>query len=514
MGTLSRANRNIRWIEQFCCVPEGKHIGNPVKLRPWQKKIIRGIYDGKTRMAIISFGRKTGKTTLSAFLCLLHLCGPEARPNSQLYSAAQSREQAALLFDLAAKMVRMSPALDAFVMIRDSAKQLYCPELGTKYRALSADASTAYGLSPIFVVHDELGQVRGPRSELFDALETGAAAHDNPLSIVISTQAPGDSDLLSRLIDRARSANDPRYKLFIWEAPADADPFDLRTIKAANPAFGDFQNADEILRMAEEAKTLPEREAAFRNLVLNQRVDRHAPFIAPTVWKRNGEEPDIDFTGATVWGGLDLSQRRDTSALVWVADRGDGKLDVLPRFWLPAEGIVDRSLAERVPYDVWAREGYLTLGEGATVDYKEIALEIVEAVDRWNVAAIGYDPYLIQALWPILDDLGLDEERREKLFVKVPQTYTGMSTAIGELEAALHEGRIRHGNHPMLTMHAANARVHRQPVTDQRLLRKPSEYQRIDGVVALAIALGVRAAHLERCEIAPIGADNARVWLL
>jgi phage terminase large subunit-like protein len=145
-------------------VPEGKFVGKPVKLRVWQKNEIRRIYGNPhgTRRAILSFGRKNAKTTLSAFLLLLHLCGPEARPNSELDSAAQSRDQAGILFRLAAKIVRLSPELSQFVTIRDTAKQLYCAELGTLYRALSAEASTAYGLSPVFIVHDELGQVKGP----------------------------------------------------------------------------------------------------------------------------------------------------------------------------------------------------------------------------------------------------------------------------------------------------------------------------------------------------------------
>lgn len=152
-------------MESYCRIPEGRDVGKPVRLREWQKDEIRKIYDNPagTRRAILSFGRKNAKTTLSAFLLLLHLCGPEARPNSQLFSAAQSRDQAAILFALAAKIVRMSPDLSAVVVIRDTAKQLACTELGTLYRALSAEASTAYGLSPVFIVHDELGQVRGPR---------------------------------------------------------------------------------------------------------------------------------------------------------------------------------------------------------------------------------------------------------------------------------------------------------------------------------------------------------------
>src|SRR5690625_3189694 len=124
MGGVTRSQRNIRWIESYCLVPDGKGMGHLVKLRPWQKAELRKIYDNPhgTRRAILSFPRKNGKTALVAFLMLLHLCGPEAKANSQLYSAAQSRDQAAVLFDLACKAVRLSPDLSGVIQIRDSAK--------------------------------------------------------------------------------------------------------------------------------------------------------------------------------------------------------------------------------------------------------------------------------------------------------------------------------------------------------------------------------------------------------
>ena len=146
--------------------------------------------------------------------------------------------------------------LGGVVVIRDTAKQLFCPDLGTLYRALSADASTAYGLSPSFTVHDELGQVRGPRSELYEALETASAAQEAPLSIVISTQAPTDADLLSVLIDDALSGADPMQKCWLYTAPMELDPFSEEAIRAANPAFDAFMNQAEVLQQAQDAKRI------------------------------------------------------------------------------------------------------------------------------------------------------------------------------------------------------------------------------------------------------------------
>jgi phage terminase large subunit-like protein len=204
-GEKTRAQRNIEWAEEHLFIPEGRFVGKPLRLSPFMQEDFRLIFDNPhgTRRAIISRARKNAKTVETAILMLLFLCGPEAHPNSQLYSAARSRDQASVLFSLAAKMIRRSPTLSQFLIIRDTAKEISCPELGTLYKALSAEASTAFGLSPRFVAHDELGQVRGPRDELYEALETATAAQENPLSVVISTQAPTDADLLSVMIDDA-----------------------------------------------------------------------------------------------------------------------------------------------------------------------------------------------------------------------------------------------------------------------------------------------------------------------
>jgi phage terminase large subunit-like protein len=482
---LTRGQRVCEWIEQFCRIPEGKFVGKPVVLRPWQRKIIRDIYDSSTRRGIISFGRKNAKTTLSAFLLLAHLCGSEARPNSQLFSAAQSRDQAAVLFALAAKIVRMSPDLRQAVVIRDTAKQLFCPDLGTLYRALSAEASTAHGLSPVFVVHDELGQVRGPRSDLYEALETAAGAQEDPLSIVISTQAPDDGDLLSILIDDAKTGADPKVKLFLYTAPEELDPFSDEAIRLANPAYGDFLNAEEVRGQAESARRMPSRENAYRNLVLNQRISAHSPFVSKGVWDRCSGEPDYEVLRTSrVWIGLDLSARNDLTALVSVAQDGEGTWHVFPEFFAPLIGLMDRSYRDRVPYDVWSREGLLTATPGASVDYAVVAQRLVTLCDDYDVAGIGFDRWRIDVLQHELADLG-----RELPLIPFGQGYRDMSPAIDAVESELMNGRVRHGRHPILTSCVANAVTTRDPAGNRKL-DKSKVSGRIDGAVALAIAIG------------------------
>lgn len=489
MGTprarkLTRGQRNIAWIETHCRIPEGKFVGRAVKLTTKQKKWLRRIYDTPTRTFILSMARKNAKTALASFLLLLHLCGPEARPNSQLYSAAQSRDQAAILFALAAKVVRMSPDLSAVVVIRDSGKQLFCPELGTLYRALSADASTAYGLSPVFVVHDELGQVKGARSELYEALETASAAQEQPLSIIISTQAPTDADLLSLLIDDGLTGADPRIKVELCTAPLDLDPFSAKAIKAANPHFDDFMNKEEVFRQAEDARRMPSREASYRNLILNQRVEAKNPFVTRGIWKDNGADP-ADIEGRDVYAGLDLSSVSDLTALVLVSEEGD----VHPTFWLPGEGLAEKSRADRVPYDVWARQGYLQTTPGRAIEYEFVAEHLRGVFDRCNVRALAFDRWGMRHLRPWLVKAGFTEEELER-FIDFGQGFVSMSPAIRALEERMLAKKLRHGNHPVLTMCAANATVVKDPA-ENRKFTKAKASGRIDGMQALAMAVGV-----------------------
>jgi phage terminase large subunit-like protein len=480
----------IRWIEEHCHVPEGKLVGQRVKLLPWQKKIIRQMYDSPTRRAIISFGRKNGKTSLSAFLCLLHLVGPMSRPNSQLYSAAQSRDQAAILFNLMAKIIRQSGPMSEAITIRESAKQLYCEGRGTLYRALSAESTTAYGLSPVFVVHDELGQVIGPRFPLYDALETAAGAQEAPLSVVISTQAANDGDLLSVLIDDAATDSDPETKLFLYAASEDSDPFSKEAIKAANPALGAFLNPKEVQRQADAAKRMPSSEASYRNLILNQRIARESPFIAQSVWTACGSDPRAeDFAEGAVMG-LDLSRRVDLTALVMVGKGDDGYWSVHSEFFAPERGVHERAISDRVPYDLWAEQGFLTLTPGNTVGYDFVAARMIELCEEYGVKEIRFDRWGIPELKTQLALVGADDLPLEPH----GQGFKDMSPALAALEAELLNGRLRHGNNPILTWCAANAVADTDPAGNRKLNKKKAT-GRIDGMVALSMAIGGASVH-------------------
>ncbi|TFI44781.1 terminase large subunit [Diaphorobacter sp. DS2] len=488
---MTRAARIIRFIEGYLCVPEGKDVGKPMVLAEFQKEFIQDVYDSPhgTRRAILSVARKNGKSGLIAGLLLAHLVGPEAKQNAQIVSGAMSRDQAALVFNLASKMVQLSPKLSSIVRIIPSGKRLLGLPLNTEYKALAADGKTAHGLSPVLAILDEIGQVRGPQSDFIDAITTSQGAHAEPLLIAISTQAASDADLFSQWIDDAQTSQDPRIVCHLYAAPEGCDLMDESAWRAANPALGLFRSLDDLREQMTQAQRMPSMENTARNLLLNQRVSTVSPFISPDVW-RACATPTQFCADVPVFAGLDLSARTDLTALV-IVGQVDGVWHVKPFFWTPEQGLADRARRDRAPYDVWHRQGHLRTTPGATVDYEHVAADMLEIFADLDVQAIAYDRWRIDLMRKELDKLGADLP-----LIEWGQGFKDMAPALDALEAELLNGRIAHGGHPVLTMCAANAVVTKDP-TGARKLDKAKATGRIDGLQALAMAMGVASRATE-----------------
>jgi phage terminase large subunit-like protein len=323
---------------------------------------------------------------------------------------------------------------------------------------------------------------------MYEALETATGAQKDPLSIVISTQAPTDADLLSVLIDDGVAAHDPRVVVSLYTAPMDLDAFGEEAIRAANPAFGDFLNAQEVLSMAADAERMPSRQSEFENLILNRRVEASAPFISRQLWADCAASPR-PLDGSPVYGGLDLSAVSDLTALVLGA-RVAGTWHVHPTFWLPGDNLPAKSRQDRVPYDLWHSQGYLLAAPGRAVDYEYVAEHLRGVFDRHDVRKIGFDRWGWKHLKPWLLKAGFSETQLDEHFVEFGQGFQDMSPALRALEAEILNARIAHGGHPVLTMCMACAVVKVDPAGNRKLAKDKSA-GRIDGAVALAMMCGV-----------------------
>src|SRR5699024_1204127 len=383
--------------------------------------------------------------------------GPFTKQNSQVVSGAMSREQASLIFKAAAAMIELSPEVAPLAHVKTATKEIHGLAQNTHYKALAAEGSTALGISARLAVLDELGQVQGPTSEFVDAITTSQGSHDDALLVAISTQAPSDDDLFSTWLDNAQTANDPHTVCSVYAADENCDILDEAQWEKANPGIDVFRSRADIRQQAERAKRMPANENSFRNLILNQRVDQVSSFIPAGVWKNNGAAPAPLDPDIPVWGGLDLSQRTDLTALV-LAQKINGIWNVHTHAWTPRDTMLDRERNDGAPYSAWVRQGYLRATPGSTVDLDHIAAHLVEITAGLTIAAIFADRWRLEQLQNELarQDIDLPLE-------PMGQGYKSMSPALDNLEAELLNGRIAHGGNPVLTMAMMSAKVQADP---------------------------------------------------
>lgn len=453
----------------------------------------------KVRRAILSVARKNGKTALIAALCIAHLVGPEAIANGEIYSAATERQQAAIVFKVAKQIIDADPELSALLTVVPSTNTIVCRSNGSFYRAISAEAGSKHGFNPSVVIYDELAQAKS--RTLYDVLDTSMGARAEPLFIVISTQSNDPQHILSQLIDDGLRSDDPTTVTHLYAVPDEVEnAFDEAVWKQANPALGDFRSLDDMRTMALRAARMPSFEATFRNHYLNQRVDAQSPLIARSEWNACRVDETLKH-GEPVYLGLDLSSTTDLTALVAVsADNGER---VKAWFWKPGDLVRDHEHRDRAPYGEWARAGWLETPPGRAVDYGFVARMISEVCSDYEVRGLAYDRWRIENLIRELDGVGFasyvdgkDAVENGLRLVPFGQGFRDMAPAIDALEVSVIERRFAHDGNPVLGFCFSNAVAVTDPAGNRKLDKSKTRF-RIDGAVAAAMAIGLKARDLQ-----------------
>jgi phage terminase large subunit-like protein len=499
---LSRAQRVIAFIERLP-ITSGMHAGNPLQLRPWQKDIIRAIYrtDRKkrriVRTALITMPRKQGKTALAAALALCHLIGPEAEPRGQVFSAASDRDQAAIIFRELEAIILAIPEFAVRCNIKSFSKTIEDLLTGSTYQALSSDARKAHGLSPSFMVYDELAQA--PNRHLYDNLTTGTGARAEPLMVVISTQSSDPHHIMTELVDYGVKLKegtlppDPSFHATIYMAPEEMDPWDEETWFSCNPALNDFRSLEEMRQFAEQAKRIPAKEATFRSLYLNQRVEADQRFIGSADWEACAGGVDrIELEGRPCWAGLDLSSTRDLTALVLYFPHDAGA--VLPFFWIPGDRLAEREDKDRVPYWAWINQGFIEALPGRAIDKRAVVFRLAEIASIYDLKGVAYDRWRMEDLQKIMSDEGI-----EIPFTPWGQGFKDMGPAVDAMEALILDGKLRHGGHPVMIWNVSNAVVVQDPAGARKIAKDRSR-DKVDGLVALCMAVGLYSREPEPVE--------------
>jgi phage terminase large subunit-like protein len=510
-SNLSMPERVIAFAEALP-ITSGTLAGQKMHLRDWQKAFIHGVYGPQkqgrrvVRTALLSLPRKNGKTQLAAMLALAHLCGPCSEMRGQVYSAASDRNQASIIFREMVAVIERTHWMTDRLNIRSFNKLIEDYETGSTYEALSSDARKAHGLSPSFVVCDELAQWRG--RELYDNLLSGMGARDEPLCICIGTQAADDQNLMSELVDYAEKIHagelsDPSFLGVVYKAPDDADPWDEKTWYACNPALGDFRSLEDMRIAADRAQKIPAQAQTFKNLFLNMRVAAEVRFIPAADWKACGEPVDVAaLYGRPCYAGLDLASTTDLTACILFFPHDGGA--VLPFFWCPGDNMQARSDTDRVPYTVWAEQGFIEATPGRAVNKLAVVRRLAQIAADYDVQGIGFDRWRIEDVKRIMADEGIALP-----LVGFGQGFKDLAPAVDALEAAILDGGIRHGNHPVLTWNCSNACIETDPAGNRKLSKRRSR-EKIDGMVALAMAVGLHC----REEAKPPAFDPESIMLL
>lgn len=512
--STSPGQDRIRWIESHLRTAED---GRPLILEPFQKEFIENAFSLRTdgsglrryNTAVLSCGRKNGKTTLGAALGVCELCGPWTQTFT-IPVASTTRSGAAVLYNQAAKMAEKSGLLGepgnrlTGLRKKDSTKVLLNQKTGGQIITLSSDATTSIAEIPggiIFV--DELGWHK--KRDLYDAMDTSRGAL-NPLLIVIGTLGPVGS-ILNDMVDSHIQNQSPTRYVQLYRAKLNCDPFDQQSWFDANPGLGTILDMNIMEDQFTEAKHDKAKLRALKHLVLN--IPSSAgieEFIGAEAWQLGTAEGGIE---GPLYIGLDLSQTIDLTcmALYWP---DSGRLD-FRIYTITTPSLKERSVTDNIPYEDLP-PGQLKIAGKYIIDYKEVAADLKMYNEQYDLQGVAADPWKLKVLKAEMEEGGMDlynyetadgmdealeadnEEDVEidsfPAITTVRQDITGMSGAIDELDKQFRTGHIKHNNSILLQRCMSAIKVYVDGNLNRKFMKNKS-YGRIDPMVAAAMAIGM-----------------------
>ena len=487
------ADYAVNFIECLCHT-KGTWAGKPFKLMDWQEQIIRDLFGiikpngyRQFNTAYIEIPKKNGKSELAAAVALLLCCG-DGEQRAEIYGCAADRGQATIVFDVAADMVRMCPALNKRCKILTASKRIIFVPTNSFYQVLSAEAYSKHGFNIHGVVFDELHTQ--PNRKLFDVMTKGSGdARMQPLYFLITTAGTDTNSICYETHMKAMDIlegrkHDATFYPVIYGAGTEEDWTDPKVWKKANPSLGETIGMDKVKAACESARENPGEENSFRQLRLNQWVKQAVRWMPMEKWDACSTlvNPE-DLEGRVCYGGLDLSSTTDLTSFCLVFPPRDDEEPyyVLPYFWVPEETLELRVRRDHVPYDIWQRQGFLETTEGNVVHYGYIEKFIEHLGEIYNIREIAFDRWGAVQMVQNLEGMG---------FTVVPmgQGFASMSPPTKELMKLTLEKKIAHGGHPVLRWNMDNIFIRTDPAGNIKA-DKAKSTEKIDGAIACIMAL-------------------------
>ncbi len=509
----NKANAAIDFIQHYLTHTKGRWAGEKFKLLPWQIELLTELFgrvnkDGNRqyRTCYVEICKKNGKSELAAGIALyLQVCDGEK--GAEIYSAAADRDQAAIVFNVAAQMVRNDDDLTKALKIIDSQKRIVDYKTGNVYRVLSSEIRTKHGINAHGMVFDELHAQ--PNRELWDTLTYGSGlARTQPLIFAITTAGFDRNSICWELHERGRRimkglAEERTFLPVIYALEEDDDWEDRKNWLKVNPSAGTIFDIDSLKDDYQLAKEIPAQENEFKRKRLDLWTRQETRWIPLDKWDACPDKINLDaLKGRPCYGGLDLASTTDIAAFVLVFPPEDERNPyiLLPFFWIPEESMEIRSRRDKVDYDIWCRQKLIKATPGNVIDYRFILHTIEEALKLYDIKEIAFDRWGATKVMQDLQEMGFEnvsEEYANRQLIQFGQGYKSMSPPTKELLKLILSGRINHGGNIVLRWMADNMVVTIDP-TEAVKPEKAKSTERIDGMVAAIMGLDRALKHVDR----------------
>jgi phage terminase large subunit-like protein len=483
---------------------KGEWGGQAFVLEPWQQFIVWVIFGWKRtdglrrfRTTYVEVARKNGKSTLLAGIGL-YLFFADGEPGAEVYCAATKKDQARIVFAEAVRMRDKSPALvKRIAKFRDNLNVI---ATSSKFEPLGSDEDTLDGLNIHAALVDELHAHK--TRLLWDVLDTATSARRQPLMFAITTAGFDKQTICGKQHEYAEKVlegivEDDTFFAFIATLDAGDDWADEENWPKANPNLNVSVKIDDLRRKAARAKQEPSALNSFLRLHLDVWTEQDTRWMPMEKWnqcvgydlkgrdaKTLRAEIESALEGRRCIIGLDLSARIDITAVLalFPPTETDPRWTLLPYFYVPEEKVAERVSHDRVPYDVWIREGFLYATEGNIVDYDIVKAKIESLRSRYEVGEIAFDPWNATQ---IAVDLG----KAGATVVEFRQGFASMSEPTKHLMSLVLTKKLAHLGNPVLRWMASNLVV-KQDEAGNLKPNKDKSTEKIDGIVAAIMAIG------------------------
>lgn len=487
------AERYISFFAEFLTHVEGAVAGQPFLLSPWEESVVANLFGWKDEdtgyrrynECLVMVARKNNKSTMAGGLGAA-IFALDDEPGMQVYSAAAEAEQAKLTWGIGRQMMLNNPDLADMI---DSYQRVLIrkDDPMARWKYLTADASSKHGFNVHAAIVDELHVCDG---ELIDVIKTATGARRQPLIIYLTTSDYERPSVCNRLHKYACDVRDgviknPRFLPVIYEASLEDDWKSEKVWRKANPNLGISKSLDYMKSECQRAQDEPAYENTFKRLHLNIKTNSESRAIQLDQWDKCGPgATPAQLIGRQCWGGLDLGAVSDLTALRLRFPNEDGSFDGCGWFWCPKERAIEREKKDRIPYMLWASQGFITLTDGDETDYSTVREHIIAISKQYKILQIAVDRKFQgaeTAQW--LGQSGLN-------LIDFPQTFYAFTSPTAEYLRLINTGQLKHGDNPVMKWNAGNLMLKTQGEGEMKPSKDKSG-NKIDGVVADIMALAI-----------------------